>query len=236
MDASRSLAQVVKRTIDVVGAGTGLLLLAPVLAATGLAVWATMGRPILFRQGRPGLGGRPFTILKFRTMRPPRPGEVWYRTDAVRLTRLGRILRHTSIDELPELWNVLRGDMSLVGPRPLLVEYLDAYTPEERRRHDVRPGITGWAAVNGRNAIAFRERLRLDAWYVDHWSLGLDLRILLLTAWQVLRCSNAAVNESERDLELGFPLPHLRARLAGDTRGAPPPAAGDPAARAEAGR
>jgi lipopolysaccharide/colanic/teichoic acid biosynthesis glycosyltransferase len=205
-----------KRALDVVGAGTGLVLLAPLLAATALAVRIALGRPILFRQVRPGLRGEPFTILKFRTMRAPRADEVWYRTDEQRLTPLGRFLRVTSLDELPELWNVLRGEMSLVGPRPLLLEYLDSYTPEERRRHDVRPGITGWAAVNGRNALPFKERLRLDCWYVEHWSLGLDLRILLLTVKQVLRRSDATAVED--DPALGFPLPDLRQTAGGDGR------------------
>ena len=126
----------------------------------------------------PGLHGRTFEIVKFRTMRTPRAGEVWYLTDQDRITRLGRFLRSTSIDELPELWNVLRGDMSLVGPRPLLVEYLPHYTARERRRHEMRPGITGWAAVNGRHTLPFEDRLELDAWYVDNWSLALDFRIL----------------------------------------------------------
>jgi lipopolysaccharide/colanic/teichoic acid biosynthesis glycosyltransferase len=159
---------------------------------------------VLFRQVRPGLHGRPFTILKFRTMRPPRTGEVWYLTNEQRLTPLGRFLRNTSLDELPELWNVLRGEMSLVGPRPLLMHYLDTYTPEEMRRHDVRPGITGWAAVNGRHSLLFKERLALDAWYVAHWSLSLDARILARTVAQVVRRTDVSTTE---DLALGFPLP-----------------------------
>jgi lipopolysaccharide/colanic/teichoic acid biosynthesis glycosyltransferase len=204
MAVGRRVALGVKRGIDVVGAGLGLVLLSPVLAAIALAVRATLGSPVLFRQVRPGRNARPFTILKFRTMRPPRAGEVWYLTNEERLTRLGRFLRDTSLDELPELWNVLRGEMSLVGPRPLLVHYLETYTPTERRRHEVRPGITGWAAVNGRHAIPFKERLALDVWYVDHWSLGLDLRILVRTAAQVLRRTDVSTTE---DLALGFPLP-----------------------------
>lgn len=200
----RQVALGVKRAVDVVGAATGLVLLSPVLAATAIAVRATLGRPVLFRQVRPGLGGRPFTILKFRTMRDPRPGEVWYLTNEQRLGRLGRFLRAASLDELPELWNVLRGEMSLVGPRPLLVHYLETYTPEEARRHDVRPGITGWAAVNGRHAIRFKERLALDVWYVDHWSLALDLEILARTALHVVARKDVTVTE---DLSLGFPLP-----------------------------
>ena len=193
-------------------AGTGLLVLAPALTWVALAVAATLGLPVLFRQQRPGLGGMPFTIYKFRTMRSPRRGEVWYLTDDERITRLGRLLRATSLDELPELWNVIRGDMSLVGPRPLLMEYLDKYTPEERRRHDMRPGITGWAAVNGRNALQFRDRLRLDAWYVDNWSLALDARILMMTAIQVLRRTDVSTTE---DLALGFPLPGVDVDPAG---------------------
>jgi len=169
---------------------------------------------------RPGLHGRSFTILKFRTMRDPRPGEVWYLTNELRLGRLGRFLRASSLDELPELWNVLRGEMSLVGPRPLLVHYLETYTPEQARRHDVRPGITGWAAVNGRHAIRFKERLALDVWYVDHWSLGLDLRILARTVAQVALRKDVAISE---DLSLGFPLP---ASDRGDTRTGAPAATG----------
>ncbi len=181
------------------------MICSPLLAATGVALLVTQGLPILFRQTRPGLGGKPFTIYKFRTMRPPREEEVWYQTDQQRVSRIGGFLRATSLDELPELWNVLRGDMSLVGPRPLLVQYLDSYTADERRRHDVRPGITGWAAVNGRHALRFKERLALDVWYVDHWSFWLDLRILARTVHQVLRRSD--VRETQDIDEIGFPLP-----------------------------
>ena len=141
---------------------------------------------LLFRQTRIGLYGKPFTLYKLKTMRDPRPGEDPPTTDAIRLTRLGRFLRATSLDELPTLWNVLKGDMRLVGPRPLLPEYLPLYTPEQMRRHEVKPGITGWAQVNGRNAISWEEKFRLDVWYVDHKSTWLDLRILWMTAWQVL--------------------------------------------------
>ena len=175
------------------------------MAWTALGIAVTQGRPILFRQSRPGLDGKPFVIAKFRTMRPPRPGEVWYMTDEQRITRLGRMLRSASIDELPELWNVLRGDMSLVGPRPLLMEYLATYTPGERRRHDMRPGITGWAAINGRHALKFEDRLRLDTWYVDHWSLWLDIKIIALTAGQVLRRTDVAATQNLD--EVGFRLP-----------------------------
>jgi lipopolysaccharide/colanic/teichoic acid biosynthesis glycosyltransferase len=196
----------VKRAADILAAAAALLVLGPVLAWISVLVLATEGRPIFFRQRRPGLGGRPFEIVKFRTMRAPRRGEVWYLTDEERMTPVGRFLRATSLDELPELWNVLRGDMSLVGPRPLLMEYLTEYSAEERRRHDMRPGITGWAAVNGRNLLTFRDRIALDVWYVDHWSLRLDLRILLMTPARVLRRTDATTTE---DLALGFPLPNV---------------------------
>ena len=200
----QDLALACKRMIDVAGAGVGLVILSPVLAGLAVVLAVTQGRPILFRHERPGLGGRPFTMLKFRTMRPPLPGEDLYYTDHQRMTRLGRFLRSSSVDELPELWNVLRGEMSLVGPRPLLTEYLPHYTSEERRRHDMRPGFTSWAAVNGRHTRMFRDRLALDVWYVDHWSLRLDLRIMGMTANQVLRRTDVAATQ---DLDaVGFPL------------------------------
>jgi sugar transferase EpsL len=210
----------VKRALDLAGAIVIGAVALPVIAWIAVAVLITDGRPIFFRQQRPGLGGRPFTIVKFRTMRATRPGEVDYLTDNERLTRLGRFLRDASLDELPELWNVLRGDMSLVGPRPLLMEYLTEYQPDERRRHDMRPGITGWAVVNGRNTLQFDDRLRLDIWYVDHWSLMLDLRILAITASQVIRRTNASTTE---DLSLGFRLP------ASSAQGPEPPDAAGPA-------
>jgi lipopolysaccharide/colanic/teichoic acid biosynthesis glycosyltransferase len=199
-------ARVAKRALDVLGAAVGLVVLGPVLAGVALAIRVVDGGPVLFRQIRPGRHGRPFEILKFRTMRAPRPGEVWFETDAVRVTRLGRFLRASSLDELPELWNVLRGEMSLVGPRPLLVEYLERYTADERRRHDVPPGVTGWAAVNGRHALQFRDRLALDVWYVDHWSFWLDLRILFLTVGHVL--SRSGVSETQDGRAIGAPLPY----------------------------
>lgn len=173
--------------MDIVGAAVGLVLASPIMAVAALAIRATMGRPVLFRQLRPGLGGKPFLLLKFRTMRPEAPGSRGPASDAERLTPLGRFLRAASIDELPTLWNVLRGDMSLVGPRPLLMEYLDRYSPEQARRHEVKPGITGWAQVNGRNALSWEEKFRLDVWYVDHCSFLLDLKILFLTLLKVLR-------------------------------------------------
>jgi lipopolysaccharide/colanic/teichoic acid biosynthesis glycosyltransferase len=164
-----------------------VVLLLPLLGGIALAIRLTMGRPVLFRQRRPGLHGRPFELLKFRTMLDLRDGRGRALSDVQRLTRLGRLLRNSSLDELPELFNLLRGEMSLVGPRPLLMEYLDRYSPEQARRHDVPPGVTGWAQVNGRNAISWEEKFQLDLWYVDHWSLWLDLRILWLTIGRVLR-------------------------------------------------
>jgi len=177
---------VAKRLVDVVGAGVALVAAAPVLATVGVAVRASMGSPVLFRQQRPGLHGRPFTIYKFRTMRDATGPDGRPRPDAERLTAVGRFLRATSLDELPELWNVLRGQMSLVGPRPLLVQYLPRYSAEQARRHDVKPGLTGWAQVNGRNAPSWDEKLAKDVWYVDHWSNLLDLRILVRTVAAVL--------------------------------------------------
>jgi lipopolysaccharide/colanic/teichoic acid biosynthesis glycosyltransferase len=183
----RGAALVAKRAIDVVAAGLGLVLTSPVLAGVALAIRGTMGAPVLFVQQRPGRGGRPFRVVKFRTMTAARdPGDRLL-SDGVRLTRLGRFLRATSLDELPQLWNVLRGELSLVGPRPLLMQYLERYTPAQARRHEVLPGITGWAQVNGRNAISWDEKFALDVWYVDHWSLWLDLRIFALTFARVLR-------------------------------------------------
>ncbi len=179
---------IVKRAIDLGVAAFGLVLLAPVMAATAAVVALSMGRPVLFRQQRPGYRGRPFQIVKFRTMRhavDPATGEPL--ADAERLTRAGRLIRSTSLDELPQLLNVLRGELSLVGPRPLLMQYLSRYNSEQSRRHDVLPGITGWAQVNGRNAADWEERFRLDVWYVDNWSLLLDARILVRTVKSVLR-------------------------------------------------
>ncbi len=179
-----------KRVLDMIGALTGLIVLSPVMVVLWVVVRIGLGSPVLFRHERPGLRGAPFVLVKFRTMRASPGGES---NDADRLTRLGRLLRATSLDELPELWNVVRGEMSLVGPRPLLMEYLPLYSPEQARRHEVRPGITGWAQVHGRNAVDWPERLALDAWYVDHHSLGLDLQILWRTIAQVL--SRRGVNQ-----------------------------------------
>ncbi|RII83386.1 sugar transferase [Neopusillimonas maritima] len=176
-----------KRGFDIVAALILLLLLA--LPGAVLAVWVrlALGKPVLFSQVRPGLGGKPFTMYKFRTMTNARDAKGELLPDALRLTRFGRFLRASSLDELPELWNVLKGDMSLVGPRPLLMEYLPLYSSFQARRHEVRPGITGWAQVNGRNTLNWEERFELDVWYVDHHSLWLDLRILWLTVRKVIQ-------------------------------------------------
>jgi len=165
------LGRSLKRGLDVVGAACCLVASAPVLAASAAAIRLTMGAPVLFRQVRPGLAGRPFTLVKFRTMGPAQAHDGPRLSDAERLTAVGRLLRRTSLDELPQLWNVLRGEMSLVGPRPLLIDYLEHYTRRQARRHEVRPGITGWAQVNGRQDIPFSRRLELDVWYVENWSL-----------------------------------------------------------------
>lgn len=178
-------SQWTKRLIDIALAGAALVLLAPALAAVALAVYVAMGRPVLFRQVRAGQKGRPFTLLKFRTMRDLRGPDGTLLPDAQRLSAAGRWLRRWSLDELPQLWNVLRGQMSLVGPRPLLVEYISRYSPEQARRLEAKPGLTGWAQVRGRNAISWEERFRLDVWYVVHRSVWLDFYILLLTAWKV---------------------------------------------------
>lgn len=175
-----------KRLFDLVLAALALLLLGMPLLFFIWQVRRKLGSPVFFRQTRPGLHGRPFEMVKFRTMTDALGPDGQLLPDAVRLTAFGRFLRATSLDELPELWNVLKGDMSLVGPRPLLMEYLPLYSPEQARRHDVRPGITGWAQVNGRNALSWEEKFKLDGWYVDHRSLWLDIRILWLTVRKVL--------------------------------------------------
>jgi len=174
-----------KRMIDILGSLAALLVLLPVILLVAAAIRWRMGAPVLFRQLRPGLHGRPFEMIKFRTMLNATDAQGRPLPDADRLTALGRFLRAASLDELPELWNVLKGDMSLVGPRPLLMEYLELYSPEQARRHEVKPGITGWAQVNGRNAISWEEKFRHDVWYVDNRSLWLDLKILLLSVVKV---------------------------------------------------
>lgn len=176
-----------KRCLDMAAAGLILIAAAPVLALAALLIRAAMGGPVFFCQVRPGMNCKPFTLVKFRTMSDARGPEGRLLPDEQRLTSLGKFLRRTSIDELPQLWNVLKGDLSLVGPRPLLMEYLCRYTPEQTRRHDMKPGITGWAQVNGRNAITWEEKFALDVWYVDNWSLWLDIKILLLTLVKVFK-------------------------------------------------
>jgi len=177
----------IKRLIDILATSIGLLVLSPLLTFIAVVVYIKMGGPVFFRQQRPGLHGKPFTLLKFRTMTDERGPDGALLPNEDRLTPFGRFLRRTSLDELPELLNVLKGDMSLVGPRPLLMKYLDRYSAEQERRHEVKPGITGWAQINGRNAISWEEKFSLDIWYVDNVSLWLDFKILFLTIWKVLR-------------------------------------------------
>ncbi|QSR36011.1 sugar transferase [Marinobacterium iners] len=176
----------IKRLFDIVASTIGLLLLAPVIAAVAFQIRRKLGSPVLFRQVRPGKDGKPFEMIKFRTMRDAVDKDGNPLPDSERMTPFGSFLRAASLDELPELWNVLKGDMSLVGPRPLLMEYLPLYSKEQYRRHEVRPGITGWAQVNGRNTISWEERFKLDLWYVDNRSFWLDLKIMYLTVKKVL--------------------------------------------------
>jgi len=183
-----------KRLFDLTLTIPALILLSPVMGLLAGLVHLKLGKPILFRQERPSLHGKPFTLYKFRTMTDARDSNGNLIPDEKRLTSFGQFLRRTSIDELPELFNVLKGDMSLVGPRPLLMEYLDRYTPEQARRHEVRPGITGWAQINGRNTLSWEEKFELDVWYVDNLSLWLDLKILVLTIWKVLRREGISQN------------------------------------------
>jgi len=176
-----------KSAFDLAGALVALLVLSPVLLVTALLVRLFIGSPVLFRQTRPGLAGKPFAIFKFRTMTDERGVGGALLPDSARLTRFGRLLRASSLDELPELLNILRGEMSFVGPRPLMMQYLPLYSQEQLRRHDVRPGLTGWAQVKGRNALSWEEKFELDTWYVDHRTLWLDMKILALTGWTVIR-------------------------------------------------
>lgn len=175
-----------KRLFDIIASALGLLFLSPALIVLGWLVHRKLGSPVLFRQTRPGLGGHPFQMIKFRTMREALDEYGQPLPDAERLTRFGAFLRSSSLDELPELWNVLKGEMSLVGPRPLLMDYLPLYTPEQFRRHEVRPGVTGWAQINGRNTLSWEEKFKLDVWYVDHHSLWLDITIIFSTVKKVL--------------------------------------------------
>lgn len=181
---------VTKRLFDCLLSALGLLLFFPLLMLLALLVRIQLGSPILFTQMRSGLDGQPFRIMKFRTMNDAKDPQGNFLSDADRLSIFGRFLRRTSLDELPEFINVLQGDMSLVGPRPLLMEYLSRYSPEQARRHEVRPGITGWAQINGRNAISWEDKFILDVWYVDNWSLLLDVRILLMTLWKIVLQEN----------------------------------------------
>jgi lipopolysaccharide/colanic/teichoic acid biosynthesis glycosyltransferase len=192
---------VLRRLIDVVGAGFLTVLLSPVLGALAAAIRFTMGSPVFFRQLRPGYKGQPFEVVKFRTMKDAVDAEGDPLPDEKRLTRLGIFMRQLSLDELPQLWNIFRGDMSFIGPRPLLMEFLKWYTPEQMRRHDVKPGVTGWAQVQGRHAILFSKRLELDVWYVDHRSLGLDLKILGLTLLKVLSMRGAQPAQTDAEVD-----------------------------------
>lgn len=176
-----------KRMFDIVGALVGLMLFSPLLILLVIWVRWRLGTPVFFRQTRPGKDGRLFEMIKFRTMRDAHDADGKPLPDSHRLTPLGRFLRSSSLDELPELWNVLKGDMSLVGPRPLLVEYLPLYNDRQKRRHEVRPGVTGWAQVNGRNAISWEKKFELDVWYVENQSLGLDVKIIFMTILKVFR-------------------------------------------------
>lgn len=176
----------IKRLFDIVAAAMGLVVLSPVIAVVAYLIRKRLGSPVLFRQVRPGLGGKPFEMVKFRTMRDAVDADGNPLPDSERMTDFGRFLRSSSLDELPELWNVIKGDMSLVGPRPLLMEYLPLYDAEQLRRHEVRPGVTGWAQINGRNALSWDEKFKLDVWYVKNQSFWLDLKIILLTIKKVL--------------------------------------------------
>ncbi len=180
-----------KRMLDVIVSGTALIVFCPVLALIALAVWANMGRPILFRHTRPGYKAKPFVLLKFRTMTDACDSEGNLLPDPDRLTRLGSVLRRWSLDELPQLWNVLKGEMSLVGPRPLLMDYLEKYTSEQARRHDVKPGLTGWAQLHGKQDLLFSKRFEMDVWYVDNWHFLLDLKLILLTILSLHKLSAA---------------------------------------------
>jgi sugar transferase EpsL len=176
-----------KRTFDLLAAALGLIVLSPLLLVLAVLVRIVHGRPVLFRQQRAGYKGKAFSVIKFRSMNNRNTPDGTLLPDAERITPFGRFLRSSSLDEFPELFNVLRGDMSIVGPRPLLLKYLDRYSAEQMRRHDVLPGITGWAQVNGRNALTWDEKFRLDVWYVDHWSFWLDIKILWLTVWKAIK-------------------------------------------------
>jgi lipopolysaccharide/colanic/teichoic acid biosynthesis glycosyltransferase len=200
-DRERHDSSVLRRFVDVVGAGFLTVLLSPVLAGLAAGIRFTMGSPIFFRQLRPGYKGQPFEVVKFRTMKDAVDANGNPLPDEERLTRLGIFMRQLSLDELPQLWNILRGDMSFIGPRPLLMEFLKWYSPEQMRRHDVKPGVTGWAQVQGRHAILFSKRLELDVWYVENRSLGLDLKILGLTLLKVLSMRGAEPAQTDAEVD-----------------------------------
>lgn len=190
-----------KNTLDTVGSAIGLFVLSPLLGAVALIVKVKLGSPILFKQTRPGLNGKPFQIYKFRTMTYCCDQNGRLLPDCDRLTPFGRWLRRTSLDELPEFFNIFKGEMSIVGPRPLLMQYLHRYTPEQSRRHDVKPGLTGWAQVNGRNTVSFSNRLKLDVWYVDNRSFFLDLKIILLTFKSVFKSEGVIVDQEVQEID-----------------------------------
>lgn len=202
--------------MDLVLATGMLVLLWPLMVVVALLVRFSMGAPVLFRQSRPGLGGEPFEVMKFRTMKDERDSSGKLKEDRERVTRAGMFLRKTSLDELPQLWNVIRGQMSLVGPRPLMLEYLEHYTPEQRRRHEVMPGITGWAQIHGRNHLRFSQRIAHDLWYVENWSLKLDLQILVRTVWKVLGSRGVKLERLQEIDDLGLhPESHKSPRAGG---------------------
>jgi sugar transferase EpsL len=186
----------IKRTIDIIGAATALLILLPLIVVLGLIVYWKIGRPIIFVQERPGRNGKLFKFYKYRTMTNVIDENGKLLSDNFRITKLGKILRNTSLDELPSFWNVLKGDMSLVGPRPLLLEYLPLYSVEQARRHNVKPGITGWAQINGRNKLTWEEKFRLDVWYVDNYTVICDLKIIAITIGKVLNKENVNASNS----------------------------------------
>lgn len=213
-------SQIGKRLFDLALTLPALVLLSPLIAVAAVLVAIGLGSPIFFRQQRPGLLGQPFILIKFRTMTDARDADGKLKPDAERMPPMGRFLRLTSLDELPQLWNVVRGQMSLVGPRPLLMEYLPHYTAEQNRRHNVLPGITGWAQINGRNLTTFSERLKLDIWYIDHWSLWLDIKILARTLLNVLRSSGVKLEQPLAEVDdIGLhPDTRMRADAAGTHR------------------
>ncbi|MBW4619071.1 MAG: sugar transferase [Cyanosarcina radialis HA8281-LM2] len=193
-DSVTSFSRLLKSVLDKLVAAIALVIFSPIILVLAIAIYTRMGSPIVFTQPRPGKNGRIFTFYKFRTMTDERDARGNFLSDEERLTALGEFLRRTSLDELPQLGNVLKGDMSFVGPRPLMVEYLPRYNAQQARRHEVTPGITGWAQINGRNEIDWPEKFKLDVWYVDNWSLWLDLKILFLTFWKVVR--REGINQS----------------------------------------